>query len=231
MLLRERWWTLDVLKLESLLLENICWFSFQHFSLDSHSYVFIRVQPYSQPYVGYSLMFPGFLLKAKLSLRVSLRMTLAPYSAPCSQTCPYFCRLTTLPCTSLSPLTWECPCEAWRFSTNHWPLTSTAPRFLTPAHPQQPFSTQPTLLPPPHCAPPSLFLWHFLCVAGWSYKLLIFLALTSSPSWHPPRPPSQFMRKKHIPYFFNEHLHVFSTFVFLVLSCFDLVWCFQSTTD
>lgn len=49
-------------------------------------------------------------------------MTLAHSSPPCSQMCRYSCPWTTPPCTSLSLLTWGCPCAAWRFSTNHWPL-------------------------------------------------------------------------------------------------------------
>lgn len=57
-------------------------------------------------------------------------MILAHSSPPCSQMCRYSCPWTTLPCTSLSLLTWGCPCVAWRFSTNHWLLTSTTSLFL-----------------------------------------------------------------------------------------------------
>lgn len=66
------------------------------------------------------IIFPGFLLE--YGLGVSLRVTLAHSSPPCSQMCRYSCLWTTPPCTSLSLLTWGCPCVAWRFSTNHWPL-------------------------------------------------------------------------------------------------------------
>lgn len=59
-------------------------------------------------------------------------MTLAHSSPPCSQMCRYSCPWTTPPCTSLSLLTWGCPCVAWRFSTNHWPLTSTHPASWPP---------------------------------------------------------------------------------------------------
>lgn len=65
---------------------------------------------------------------------MALRMTLAPPHHPlsslpplqptplpslhCSPTCRFSCPWTTPPCTSLSPLTWGCPCAAWRSSTN-----------------------------------------------------------------------------------------------------------------
>lgn len=69
-------------------------------------------------------------------------MTLAHSSPPCSQMCRFSCPWTTPPCTSLSPLTWGCPCVAWRFSTNHWPLTSTTSRLLIPpARPPLPTSS------------------------------------------------------------------------------------------
>lgn len=69
-------------------------------------------------------------------------MTLAHSSPPCSQMCRFSCPWTTPPCTSLSPLTWGCPCVAWRFSTNHWPLTSTTSRLLIPpARPPLPNSS------------------------------------------------------------------------------------------
>lgn len=63
-----------------------------------------------------------FQAKTEYGLRVSLRMTLAHSSPPCSQMCRYSCLWMTPPCTSLSLLTWGCPCVAWRFSTNLWPL-------------------------------------------------------------------------------------------------------------
>lgn len=80
----------------------------------------------------YSLSYLQASCLTEYGLRVSLRMTLAHSSPPCSQMCRYSCPWTTPPCTSLSLLTWGCPCVAWRFSTNHWPLTSTTSRLLIP---------------------------------------------------------------------------------------------------
>lgn len=79
-------------------------------------------------------------------------MTLAHSSPPCSQMCRYSCHWMTPPCTSLSLLTWGCPCVAWRFSTNHWPLTSTTSRLLTPPSTTL-WPPKPLLLPLPHRAP------------------------------------------------------------------------------
>lgn len=104
-------------------------------------------------------------------------MTLAHSFHPCSQMCRYSCPWTTLPCTSLSLLTWGCPCVDWRFSTNHWPLQLLAFWSL----PQQLFYTQLRLLPlPQHSLP-----FHFLCVAGWS-TILFPLRPCILPSWLPP---------------------------------------------
>lgn len=154
-------------------------------------------------------------------------MTLAPSSPPCSQMCPYSCRWMTPPCTSLSLLTWGCPCAAWRFSTNHWPLSSTTPLPLNPALalPNSFFSAKPTPPPPPHCALPSQFLWHFLCVAGWSNKLNFsllcsdFLSIMTSL-------PSQPVRRKRIPYFsFHQRLHLHVIFHVCLSFGSVLTWC------
>lgn len=77
-------------------------------------------------------------------------------SLHCSPTCRFSCPWTTPPCTSLSPLTWGCPCAAWRSSTNQ-------PTPLPPPHPlhyglYQPLQQQSTPLgsPPPPPLRPSL---------------------------------------------------------------------------
>lgn len=79
-------------------------------------------------------------------------MTLAHSSRPCSQMCRYSCPWTTPPCTSLSLLTWGCPCVDWRFSTNHWPLQPLAFWPLPPTtllYPPSTTSSSPTFPAPP----------------------------------------------------------------------------------
>lgn len=158
-------------------------------------------------------------------------MTLAHSSPPCSQMCRYSCPWTTPPCTSLSLLTWGCPCVAWRFSTNHWPLTSTTSCLLIPLPSPTALSTQPPLLLLPHCAPPLHFLWHHLCVAGWSTDSSFSFSaqtpsslITAPVPTHPPS-PSRLVRRQCIPllflFSFNLclHLHVF---FHVCVSCFVL---------
>lgn len=175
-------------------------------------------------------------------LRVSLRMTLAHSSPPCSQMCRYSCPWTTPPCTSLSLLTWGCPCVAWRFSTNHWPLTSTTSCLLIPLPSPTALSTQPPLLLLPHCAPPFHFLWHHLCVAGWSTDSSFSFSaqtpsslITAPVPTHPPS-PSRLVRRQCIPLLFfslNKCLHFacfFPRLCFLfcpLLLLSGLIWRFK----
>lgn len=158
--------------------------------------------------------------------RFPLRMTVARSSPPCSQTCRYSCHWTTPACASLSLLTWGCPCVAWRFSTNHWPLSSTTSRLLTPNNLLTPTTTSSS----PPC--PSHFLWHFLCVAGWSSDSSFSFSAQTASSLHPSisqeftpspcSPPGLWEGSVSLPHFFSLnkycHLHVFSLFVSLVLS-------------
>lgn len=123
-------------------------------------------------------------------------MTLAHSSPPCSQMCRFSCPWTTPPCTSLSPLTWGCPCAAWRYSTNHWPLTSTTSRLLIPpARPPLPTSS----LKPNHH---HYFLFPTVprpstsCGSSCAWQVgvqTLFLCSDSPPpfsSFHTPSPPS-----------------------------------------
>lgn len=105
---------------------------------------------------------------------VLLRMTLAPLPPPplpllsllptsphCSPTCRFSCPWTTPPCTSLSPLTWGCPCAAWRSSTNQptpSSSSSSSPTATTPASLTS--ATTPPPLGSPLYPPPSNH--HFL---------------------------------------------------------------------
>lgn len=118
---REGWWTPDAM-FKSFWLKS--WYYYAQCIIDTG---FLANSFWTQACVTIKpefsvqfIIFPGFLLE--YGLRVSLRMTLAHSSPPCSQMCRYSCLWTTPPCTSLSLLTWGCPCVAWRFSTNHWPL-------------------------------------------------------------------------------------------------------------
>lgn len=148
---------------------------FEHLGLWSPTYSSIKLQIYSLSYLQASCW-------TQLGFRVSLRMTLAPSSPPCSQMCRYSCHWMTLPCTSLSLLTWGCPCVAWRFSTNHWPLQHLA----SWSHPSPTaLWTQPPLLPLPQRALPFHFLWHFLSVAGWSTDSSFSFSAQTPP---PPQP-------------------------------------------
>lgn len=117
----------------------------------------------------YSLSYLQASCLTDYGLRISMRMTLDHSSPSCSQMCRYSCPWTTPPCTSLSLLTWGCPCVAWRFSTNHWPLTSATSRLLIPS-PNSSLNPTTTTFSTPPC--PALPLPVALPVCGRSeYRL------------------------------------------------------------
>lgn len=198
---------------------------FEHLGLWSPTYSSTKLQIYSLSYLQASCW-------TQLGFRVSLRMTLAPSSPPCSQMCRYSCHWMTLPCTSLSLLTWGCPCVAWRFSTNHWPLQHLA----SWSHPSPTaLWTQPPLLPLPQRALPFHFLWHFLSVAGWSTDSSFSFSTQPPPSLHHstyPLPPTE--GSVSHPYFSLSTISSICMFfpwlsflVSLLLSMNSLIWWFE----
>lgn len=133
-------------------------------------------------------------------------MTLAHSSPPCSQMCRYSCPWTTPPCTSLSLLTWGCPCAAWRFSTNHWPLQRPAswpPQQLF--HPNHYYFLFPTVPRPSTSCGTS-------CVWQVGVQTLVSLSLLRPPSSlhhdppHTHTSPARLVRRQCIPAFFSVFL-------------------------
>ena len=158
----------------------------------------------------------------------SLRMTLAHSSPPCSQMCRYSCPWTTPPCTSLSLLTWGCPCAAWRFSTNHWPLQRPAswpPQQLF--HPNHYYFLFPTVPRPSTSCGTS-------CVWQVGVQTLVSLSPLRPPSslHHDPHPhtsPARLVRRQCIPafFFFCASICMFFFFMFVsFLSSIFFTWLF-----
>ena len=138
---------------------------------------------------------------------------------PCSQTCRYSCPWTTPPCTSLSLLTWGCPCAAWRFSTNLWTSLQHPASWPPPLHNNSLIPTATTssslTVPCPSTSCGTSCVWQvgvlFLCSDPFIPSSLHLPALACEKAVYP-----------FFIFLFHKfpHLHVFYIFVFLVCPVF-----------